>query len=370
VSRPWAILTGEYPPQPGGVADYTQQVAHALAVAGDTVTVFAPPIGPKASEPGLVAVVRLPDHFGPRGLLALTRHLRRLGRPRVLVQYVPHAFGWRALNVLFASWLASSRYRHEVLFHEVAIGYEPGQSRKHRLLAGITQMHAALIARTARRVFVSIPAWGEWLARLSPRASAARWVPIPSNVPTQADPVAVRAVQARYPGPLVGHLGTYGPFVAPLVRAALPGILAEASAQILLLGRGSAAMAARWQGELGHAERIHAADDLPPAELAAHLAACTVLLQPFADGISTRRTSAMAGVALGVPTVTNAGFLTEPLWRERQAVAFAPLADLAATVRRALTNANERAALSTRARALYAERFALAHTIRALRSLE
>ena len=33
----WMMLTGEYPPQVGGVADYTQQVARALVQAGDQV---------------------------------------------------------------------------------------------------------------------------------------------------------------------------------------------------------------------------------------------------------------------------------------------------------------------------------------------
>jgi hypothetical protein len=38
----WHILTGEYPPQPGGVSDYTRQLARALVDAGDSVEVWAP----------------------------------------------------------------------------------------------------------------------------------------------------------------------------------------------------------------------------------------------------------------------------------------------------------------------------------------
>jgi hypothetical protein len=41
----WAIVTGEYPPQTGGVSDYTPQVALALANLGDPVHIFAPPAG-------------------------------------------------------------------------------------------------------------------------------------------------------------------------------------------------------------------------------------------------------------------------------------------------------------------------------------
>src|SRR5262249_14239086 len=87
----WAILTGESPAQPGGVADYTALVARGLADAGDGVTVYAPRLshGKEHEAPG-VSVVRLPDHFGPRGLLALDAALARRPRPdRILIQYVP-----------------------------------------------------------------------------------------------------------------------------------------------------------------------------------------------------------------------------------------------------------------------------------------
>src|SRR5437868_5304911 len=38
----WHIITCEYPPQSGGVSDYTQQVARGLADAGDRVHVWCP----------------------------------------------------------------------------------------------------------------------------------------------------------------------------------------------------------------------------------------------------------------------------------------------------------------------------------------
>ena len=39
----WVILTGEYPPQSGGVSDYTRLVVEGLAAVGDEVAVYAPP---------------------------------------------------------------------------------------------------------------------------------------------------------------------------------------------------------------------------------------------------------------------------------------------------------------------------------------
>ena len=62
----WAVVTGEYPPQPGGVSNYTRQVCGGLAAAGDRVTVFAPPCRPPSVSDNGVSVVRLPDHFGRR----------------------------------------------------------------------------------------------------------------------------------------------------------------------------------------------------------------------------------------------------------------------------------------------------------------
>ena len=54
----WHILTGEYPPRPGGVADYTSQVAAGLAEAGDEVHVWTTgAVGPTPEVPG-VAVRR------------------------------------------------------------------------------------------------------------------------------------------------------------------------------------------------------------------------------------------------------------------------------------------------------------------------
>ena len=90
-------------------------------------------------------------------------------------------------------------------------------------------------------------------------------------------------------------------------------------ARFLLLGRG----AREFARTLALGERVVAREDLPASEIAALLRVSALALQPFPDGISARRTSAMAALALGVPLVTTDGFLTDPVWREG-AVALAP----------------------------------------------
>src|SRR4029077_1505112 len=143
----WHILTGEYPPQPGGVSDYTRLVARGLADAGDDVTIWAPPCGLPGEEYPGITVRRLPDCFSPRSLWLAGRAFDRARDPkRWLVQYVPHAFGWKAANAPFCLWLWSRRRDGIwVMFHEVAYPSGAGYSLAEQVLAFVTGKMAALV---------------------------------------------------------------------------------------------------------------------------------------------------------------------------------------------------------------------------------
>ena len=333
----WAVLTGEYPPQPGGVSDYARLVARGLAAAGDRVRVYAPATATaEESDPG-VEVRRLPGRFGPRALARLDRLLAARPRPdHILVQYVPQAYGMKGMNVGFAAWLAARALRAApvwVMFHEVATPFA-WQPLRHAALAGITRAMARLAAGAAERVFVSIPAWGDALRRLCPRVRPPRWLPVPSTLEEYAGVApAARGRFAPAGRPLVGHFGTYGLHVATMLTATLAELATLApDAAVLLVGRGSAEFAGRLvsaRPEL--AGRVAASGGLSGADAAAHLKACDLLIQPFPDGVSSRRTSAMAGLACGLPVVTNLGPLSEPVWAG--AVAAAPTPDPAAVAR-------------------------------------
>jgi glycosyltransferase involved in cell wall biosynthesis len=373
MSMHWALVTGEYPPQPGGVADYTALVARGLVAAGDAVTVFAPPAAAPEVEPHGVRVRRLADHFGPRSLAVLDRELHR--RPgRVLLQYTPHAFGWKAMNVPLCAWLWARRPPLDVMFHEVAFPFEPGQPWRHRLLATVQRGMAALLLRAAARVFVSIPGWEPLLHRLAARAPRPVWAPVPSNVADDCPAAQAALVRDRLLAAdgrhLVGHFGTYGPPITRLLRPALVQLLARApGVRVLLLGRGGtdfAAALAQDHPEL--AGRLVATGPLDARAVGAHIAACDVLVQPFPDGVSARRTSLMSSLALGQPVVTTAGHLTEPFWCATGAVAVAALDTLADATLALLADAPGRAELGARAAALYRARFAVEHTIRLMRA--
>jgi glycosyltransferase involved in cell wall biosynthesis len=374
-NRHWAIITVEYPPQVGGVSDYTRAVARGLAERGDDIHVWAPPCAGKALQDAGITVFRLPSRFGPRALRSLSRDLKRLPRPyQLLIQYVPQGFGWRGLNVMFCFWLR--RRRRElpwVMFHEVATPISRSQSLSRNVLGYGMRFMAHAVTSAAGRVFASIPSWTKLLGS----RTGVEWLPVPSGIPTLANAARAAAIRAQVSGgtcaPIIGHFGVAARDAQSVLCLALAEVLtATPGSAAILVGRRSAEITEEMKRVHPNlAERLHGTGVIPGDEVAAHLAACDLLLQPYPDGVSTRRTSLMAGLALGRPIVTVNGDLTEPLWRESGAVALAEeysSAALVAAVSRVLADEGYRAELGRRALGLYAERFDLENTIAALRA--
>ncbi|HYW09521.1 MAG TPA: hypothetical protein VE913_21345, partial [Longimicrobium sp.] len=89
-------------------------------------------------------------------------------------------------------------------------------------------------------------------------------------------------------------------------------------------------------------------------------------LQPYPDGVTARRTTAMAALANGVPLVTTDGAFTEPLWRGSGV----PLTDgrgaMAAAALRLLGAPDLRRSAAAAGLALYEREFSMRRTLRVL----
>lgn len=370
------LITGEYPPDAGGVADYTRLVARALAEAGRDAHVLAGGDGESVREEG-VTVHRVAGRFAGAGLRRATRVLESRPAPRhVIVQWVPHAYGWRAMNVALCWWVYRRAARHgdqvDVMVHEAALAFSG--TWKQRLAAVVHRLMLVLLLRAARQVFVSTP---EWAARCRPfalgRRVPFRWAPVPSNVARVASNDAIRLVRDRVaPGGerIAAHFGTYGALVSATLLPTMARILeSDPSCRVLLLGAGSdRARELLAAGDGAWAGRIHATGQLAPADLSAHLGAADVFVQPFPDGVSARRGSAMAILAHGRAMVTTRGKGTEAPWLDGGAV-LVPVGDVDALAAAAVSLLHDdaaRACVATAGEQLYASRFDVRHTVDAL----
>ena len=377
----WHLITSEFPPQHGGVSDYTYLVARGLASAADEVHIWCPPAeGSTPDAPG-VLVHRETGRFAPSDLRRVGRMLNRFKGPRrLLVQWVPHGYGYRAMNLPFCLWLWNRATQHrdrvEIVVHEPYLAFTR-RSWKQTSVALAHRLMTMVLLNVAHRIWVSIPAWeAHWRPYTLGRRMEFNWLPVVSNVPVLDDPAGVKKIRARVApagGLILGHFGTYDRHVAALLKRSVPALLARdrTGLAVLLLGRGSESMRdalIRRHPQLSGS--LHAAGTLTASDLSRHISACDVMMQPYMDGVSSRRGSVMAALSHGVPVVTTSGRLTESLWAESGALALAPAEDVAALVKeteRLLRDREARCRMGAAGRALYDERFDLRRIVAALR---
>ncbi len=372
----WHIVTGEYPPQPGGVSDYTRVLAKGLVAEGDTVHVWAP-----ESDRGEVADVgvivhRLPRGFGFGALRRLDRGLASNGVGNVLVQYVPQGFGWKGMNLLFCAWLyVRRRWAPIVMFHEVMYPCEQNTPLRYRLLSAVSVGMASLVARASARIFVSSPIWQEILQTRVKVNKPTEWLPLPSTISVVQDDARSAAVRHRYQhesGLIIGHFSSYPEDTRRLLRQIVPVVLdANPTLSFVLIGASSG----RCRSDLiasdaSLASRIHATGELSLDEISLHLSACDMMLQLYPDGCCARRTTLIAALAHGRAVVTTRGPATESLWKSDASLALVEGAEPSAiieVVNELAVKPELRQELGRAAARLYSERFELAHSIRMLR---
>ena len=373
------ILTGEYPPQPGGVSDYCAQIAAGLAATGRGVHVWCSGHDARRTEASGVEVHRITRLFSPGGLARLARALDRWPAPRsLLLQYTPNALGLRGMNVPLCVWLLTRSRRDDVrvMFHEPYFYF--GLRRPQRnVLAAVQRLMVVLLLGASRRVYLSTATWERYLSPyMWLGGRQLMWLPIPSSVPRCEDGAAIERCRLELAGgspdiSLIGHFGTYGEHIRPLLEACLAGVVARRRGlRVACLGRNGQTFAAGLQTRVPALRgRVLAPGGLAPEAVAARLRACDLVVQPFPDGATSRRTSLMASLVNGCPTVTTVGPLTEALWADEGGVAMAPVGDTPALVDLVvalLRDDTRRAALGRAGHRLYDTRFAVRHTVRHL----
>ncbi len=336
------LLSARFPPQRCGVGDYTYFLACALARIGFTVDVLT---SKGALDevlypfPPSVHVHRTIGSWGPRGLPGALRYLHKLNPQVLVIQYTPHAYERRGITVavnLLPSLMRAGRIVRVITnFHEM---YIPFQGPFKRRLSALWQRAAAvLLASGSHAISVTASEWQRRLTRMGIRKPI-HLIPVGSNIPQaqigEEDRGRLRhQLLGGSKGVLVAVFGARHDRDISAVLYALQQLKRQMAARLVWVGGDPldgqertgleramdvhelSAEDVQWTGELYH------------PEVSEVLSVCDLMMLPFIDGVSTRRTSAVTALQHGLPLLTTRGSQPEPWFVHSENVFLIPPGD-------------------------------------------
>jgi glycosyltransferase involved in cell wall biosynthesis len=306
------MLTGEYPPVPGGVGDYTARLTAALHDHGHQISVLT------SRVPGLADGVepatwrRIAD-WGVSCWRPIESALCASRADLLHIQYQPGAFQLKGGVHLLPRWLRWRRPATRVVttFHDLRVPYLFPKAGRLRALAVrllVQSSHAAIFVDPA-----DLQRAGSGLNR--------RWIPIASNVTCAPPPDFERQAIRRSLGAapeelLIGYFGFLSASKgATDLFQALRLLRDRRPARLVLIGATAGASNPTDQADrdaaltlatqLGLTAAIATTGFLSPAAISAHLLACDIVALPYTDGASFRRGSLLAALEHGCPIVTT-----------------------------------------------------------------
>jgi glycosyltransferase involved in cell wall biosynthesis len=307
-----AFLTGEYPPDPGGVGDYTQHLVQALSARNHTITVLTIRERQLLQIAGdTCSVLAQRCDWSPRSWPAIRAALRQIGPDWLHLQYQTGAFAMQAGINLLPWRLRQQRERPRiaVTFHDLR---EPYLFPKAGPLRRWITLH---MARSADLVIATNPVDA---ADLRSVGISAQRIPIGSNIPVAPPDAYERSAWRTQLGVapneiLIAYFGllsaTKG--VDRLINALRD--LPDLPWRLLLIGgaatspqdRAYAAQINSLLHQYQLAARVIRTGHVQPTEVSAHLLAADFAVLPFDDGASLRRGSLLAVLAHGCPLITT-----------------------------------------------------------------
>jgi glycosyltransferase involved in cell wall biosynthesis len=318
------LVSGEFPPQPGGVGDYTDRLAGALADQGHTVAVLtsAPSPAVAATNGDAVwanrpeaTVWRVVRHWNLRAWRLLAERIKAWRPDVVHFQYQAAAYGLGGAVTLYP-WLLRTwhiRPLSVVTFHDLLTPHVFPLSGR----LGVDRRAVAWFGRGADAAIATNADDAQRLVQMGTRRV---WqAPIGANIPVVA--AGTDAIRDRYgmaPGaPLLAYFGFYNASkgLEELFTAFAELARQRPDARLLLIGGGAGdtdptnvQFTARLRQ---HAEKLALADRLiwtgyvDAAGVSRFLQAADLTVLPFRDGVSLRRGTLMAALSHGCAIVST-----------------------------------------------------------------
>ncbi len=308
------FVAGEYPPDKGGVADYTALLAGSLESLGADVSVLtrrrhrwsAPPMDDRVQ---VYRAVPRWDMWSPQRV----RKATSMTRPDVVhFQLQEAAFDMSFWVHLAPAWVRRrTAARVAVTYHDLRVPYLFPKAGR------IREWTALQPARSADLVIATTAAD---MMQLGAAGVAATVVPIGSNIAAPSpdfDAAEWRATNDMSVGLLLVYFGLLNASKGLGVLGDVLGQLAAAgrNPRLAIVGSGTGTSdptnrgsADHFDGQLraaGVEDRVTHTGHLPPGDVAAWLVAADAVVLPFEDGASFRRGSLLAALACGSAIVTT-----------------------------------------------------------------
>jgi glycosyltransferase involved in cell wall biosynthesis len=278
-----------------------------------------------------------------------------------VIQYNPFCFGWwgfaPSLVVdVIRTRLSRNRPKIALFVHET---YVPVTSWRWALMSAWQRVQLCLLRAASDIQICSIEEWAGRLRRMPPWTPV-HHLPVSSNLPdarahrdaarselgVDEETIVIACFGLTHAGRLPGH-----------AAAAADAVVAGGRrAYVLDFGTGTE------QREVKGGLTVHSPGFLEAEPLARLLSAADIFLAPYADGVSTRRTTVMAALQHEIAVVATVGWLTDRLMREADgALELAPVdkpAEFAKRVQALAEDRERRKKVARAGRALYDEEFA------------
>ena len=278
-----AIVSPGFPEVPGGVTDHTSRVVRHWRDAGRVVQVQ----GSHGEEPE-----------------ALAKRWRSEGVNAVLLQYVPFLYGRRGLSLFPGALTRAVKalgMRLTVYVHEPWV---PPTRLPWLVLAPLQRSQLRRLVSLSDAVATPVPAWATMLGH------DAHVLRVGS---TLGEPPEQGPTEEPLPAPVV-----FSPFAAGLLWRPIAAAAEQIGADPPLIVIGADAEEARRHPAVRrwYREDWDCRGRLDASEVLSLLSRARVVLAPFVDGLTGRRTSAMASLSTAARMVSCAGHLYDPFFDE------------------------------------------------------
>lgn len=312
-----AVLSSEFPPRLSGVGDHTEKLAQALSEKDEVLAIWTAET--RSNSPFKIHVILHP--WGWRNFFQFLSSLNAFHPDSILLQYTPQSLAPKRLGVWLSLplwvWLLKTlvRSRVVILFHE--LNY-PVELTPRGIVLGIPQFLQYLFLVSVsdfsffatEMAFVKTRRFFFWKKTLA-------WLPVGSAISVASVAPVVPVLTTSFRKKRLLHFGGLHPThsLDHLLAAhrKVTHRMGVENVELVFVGvtQEEVQAALKVKGIHEIPEGIVALGRLSESEVSQCLQSADLILAPFTDGISTRRSTVMACLAHGKPILTTYGSLSQ-----------------------------------------------------------